>query len=85
MTGRIRELEEALHQSQKVNHGGIEPHPLLRIPPQSHEPVQLPELRTIFDDEVREVSQRIGSLSIDVHGRAKYHGDSLGSEVRLFR
>lgn len=86
MTARIRELEEALRDSQKVNHGGSEPHPLLQAPSQSHERVQLPlpELQTIFDEDDLDVSESIGSLSIDVDGRAKYHGESLGSDVRLF-
>ncbi|KAJ8586898.1 hypothetical protein M405DRAFT_874860 [Rhizopogon salebrosus TDB-379] len=84
MTTRIRELEEALHESQKVNHSESEPHPLLRAPSLSHKRVQLPELQTIFDEEVRDVSDSIGSLSIDFDGRARYHGESLGSEVRLF-
>lgn len=83
MTGRIRELEEALQGSQKANHGGGEPHPLLRASAQPQERIALPELRTIFDEEVRDVSESFGSLSIDIHGRAKYHGESLGSEVSL--
>ncbi|KAG2344031.1 hypothetical protein BDR05DRAFT_1019117 [Suillus weaverae] len=82
MAGRIKELEEALHESQKFNRGGIEPHPLMQTPSQSHEHAELPELRTIYDDEVRDVSESIGSLSIDDSGRTKYHGESVGSEVR---
>lgn len=82
MTGRIKELEEALHKSQKSNRGGSEPHPLLQTPSQSREYAELPELRTIYDEEVHDVSESIGSLSIDVNGRTKYHGESVGSEVR---
>lgn len=80
MTGRIKELEEALHKSQKSNRGGSEPHPLLQTPSQSREYAELPELRTIYDEEVHDVSESIGSLSIDVNGRTKYHGESVGSE-----
>ncbi|KAG1769517.1 hypothetical protein EV702DRAFT_1140943 [Suillus placidus] len=80
MAGRIKELEEALHESQKSNRGGIEPHPLLQTPSQSHEHAELPELRTIYDDEVHDISESIGSLSIDDNGRTKYHGESVGSE-----
>ncbi|OJA10707.1 hypothetical protein AZE42_01058 [Rhizopogon vesiculosus] len=80
MKARIRELEEALHESQNPNHGGSKPPSLVQAPSQSQERVRLPELRTIFDEEVRDVSESIGSLSIDVDGRAKYHGESLGSE-----
>ncbi|KAG2157850.1 uncharacterized protein EDB93DRAFT_1078285 [Suillus bovinus] len=83
MTGRIKELEEALHESQKSNRAGSGPHPLLQTPSQSHEhPAELPEVRTIYDDEVHNVSESIGSLSIDTDGRTKYRGESVGSEVR---
>ncbi|OAX39813.1 hypothetical protein K503DRAFT_54027 [Rhizopogon vinicolor AM-OR11-026] len=82
MKARIKELEEALHESQKANYGGSEPLSLVRAPSQSQERVRLPELRTIFDEEVRDVSESIGALSIDVDGRAKYHGESLGSEFQ---
>jgi hypothetical protein len=82
MTGRIKELEEALHESQKSNRGRSEPHHLLQTPSQSHDLAELPELRTIYDNEVLDVSESIGSLSIDVDGRTKYHGESVGSEVR---
>ncbi|KAG1746653.1 uncharacterized protein EDB91DRAFT_1118207 [Suillus paluster] len=78
MTTRIKELEEALAESQRSNRGESEPHPLLKAPP--HEHAELPELQTIYDDEVRDVSESIGSLSIDVNGRTKYHGESAGSE-----
>jgi hypothetical protein len=80
MTGRIKELEEALHESQKSNRGRSEPHHLLQTPSQSHDLAELPELRTIYDNEVLDVSESIGSLSIDVDGRTKYHGESVGSE-----
>lgn len=80
MSGRIKELEEALHKSQKSNRSGSEPHPLLQTPSQSREYAELPELRTIYDEEVHDVSESIGSLSIDVNGRTKYHGESVGSE-----
>ncbi|KAG2145129.1 hypothetical protein DEU56DRAFT_194357 [Suillus clintonianus] len=80
MTARIKELEEALDESQKSNRSGSESHPLLQTPSQSNELVELPELLTIYDDEVHDVSESIGSLSIDVNGRTKYHGESVGSE-----
>ncbi|KAG1876498.1 hypothetical protein DFJ58DRAFT_178328 [Suillus subalutaceus] len=80
MAGRIKELEEALHESQKSNRGRSEPRPLLQTPSHLHEHAELPELRTIYDDEVLDVSESIGSLSIDVDGRTKYHGESVGSE-----
>ncbi|KAG0709249.1 fungal-specific transcription factor domain-containing protein [Suillus ampliporus] len=81
MTARIRELEEALDESHKSNRDGSGPYPFLQAPSQSHERVELPELRTIYDDiEVRDISDSIGSLSIDVDGRTKYHGESVGSE-----
>lgn len=80
MTGRIKELEEALHESQRSKRGGSESHPLLQTPSQSHEHAELPELRTIYDDEVLNISESIGSLSIDIDGRTKYRGESVGSE-----
>ncbi|KAG1741151.1 hypothetical protein EDB19DRAFT_739063 [Suillus lakei] len=80
LTARTKELEEALHESQKSNRSASEPHPLLQTPSQSHEHAELPELQTIYDDEVHDVSESIGSLSIDVNGRTKYHGESVGSE-----
>ncbi|KAG2364127.1 hypothetical protein BDR07DRAFT_1482839 [Suillus spraguei] len=61
MTGRIKELEEALHESQRSKRGGSESHPLLQTPSQSHEHAELPELRTIYDDEVLNISESIGS------------------------
>lgn len=82
MTGRIKELEEALHETQRSNRDGSGPYPLLKTSSQSHEHVEEPDLRTIYDDEVHDVTESIGSLSIDGDGRTKYHGESVGSEVR---
>ncbi|KAG1814545.1 fungal-specific transcription factor domain-containing protein [Suillus variegatus] len=80
MTGRIKELEEALHETQRSNRDGSGPYPLLKTSSQSHEHVEEPDLRTIYDDEVHDVTESIGSLSIDGDGRTKYHGESVGSE-----
>lgn len=80
MTGRIKELEEALHETQRSNRDGSGPYPLLKTSSQSHEHVEELELRTIYDDEVHDVAESIGSLSIDGNGRTKYHGESVGSE-----
>ncbi|KIJ65704.1 hypothetical protein HYDPIDRAFT_110852 [Hydnomerulius pinastri MD-312] len=78
MTDRIKELEQALDESQKGS-GTSGPHPLLQQS-SSAETTQLPDLQTIFDNEMHEVTDAIGSLSIGLDGQAKYHGESAGSE-----
>ncbi|KAH7923981.1 hypothetical protein BV22DRAFT_1167136 [Leucogyrophana mollusca] len=84
MADRIKELEQALEESQKSDHGGNGAHPLLRGQKLQDNDVYnaLPDLQTLFDQEVHEVSEAIGSLSIGQDGQAKYHGESAGSEAK---
>ncbi|KAH7914825.1 fungal-specific transcription factor domain-containing protein [Hygrophoropsis aurantiaca] len=82
MADRIKELESALEESQRSGHDGSGEHPLLQGQNLQVTDVSnsLPELQTLFDQEVHEVSDAIGSLSIGLDGQAKYHGESAGSE-----
>jgi hypothetical protein len=73
MSARIQQLEQAL-QTQTSGE-----HPLL-AGRDSHGAV---ELETIYDTGLKDVSDAIGSLSIGMNGRAKYHGETAGSEVML--
>lgn len=78
---RIEELEKALCDSQ-ARTGGDGNHPLLQDE-KKHVDREFPELETIYDDDdnLNEVAEGIGSLAIGLHGKARYHGETAGSEV----
>jgi hypothetical protein len=82
---RIKELEYALSDAQAQT--GVEgPHPLLqRATAKNHHDnhIETSALTTIYDDDINEVSDAIGSLSIGLDGKARYHGETAGSEVRI--
>jgi hypothetical protein len=72
MSSRIKELEQALSKCQPGDH------PLLKGPEAE---IEGPDLETLYDPEIRSVSDAIGSLQIGEDGGVKYHGESIGSEV----
>jgi hypothetical protein len=76
---RIKDLERALSEAQTQT-GGNGPHPLLNKEAQD---IQIIELETIYDDidGIHDVSDTIGSLSIGPDGKARYYGETAGSEV----
>ncbi|EIW79263.1 hypothetical protein CONPUDRAFT_127232 [Coniophora puteana RWD-64-598 SS2] len=77
-TERIQQLEKALEEARRA-HGDISRSP----PSTSNQPTPFPDLdkiETLFDQDVIETSDAIGSLSIGVDGQAKYHGESASSE-----
>ena len=76
---RIKELEHALSEAH-VQTGGEGPHLFLLA--NNFNDTEISSLKTIYDDGIHEVSEAIGSLSIGLDGKAKYHGESAGSEVR---
>jgi len=76
---RIKELECALSEAQ-LQTGREGSHPLLQL--NNMNDTETSSLETIFDDGIPEISEAIGSLSIGSDGKAKYHGESAGSEVR---
>jgi hypothetical protein len=67
LTSRCRELERELAQA-KGDDAVIEPF----VPPHGSSP-----------DNLSNVSETLGSLSIGLDGQAKYHGETAGSEVRI--
>lgn len=75
---RIKDLEHALSDAQAQT-GGKGPHPLLR----EAQDIQIIELETIYDDVdgILDVSDTIGSLSIGPDAKARYYGETAGSEV----
>ena len=79
---RIQELEKALSEAQN-RIGGEASHPLLQSGTGKNSDFEFPQLETIYDDNegLRTVSDAIGSLAIGLHGKAKYHGETAGSEV----
>ena len=76
---RIKKLECALSEAQ-IQTGREGPHPLLQL--NNINDTETSSLETLFDDGIHEISEAIGSLSIGLDGKAKYHGESAGSEVR---
>lgn len=42
---------------------------------------ELEDPEVIYNSAVKEVGESIGSISIDLDGRAKYHGQTASSEV----
>lgn len=80
---RIQDLEKALSEAQSRIAGEIS-HPLLQSGSgKTSTDFEFPQLETIYDDDegLRTVSDAIGSLAIGLHGKAKYHGETAGSEV----
>ena len=77
MSARIKELEGALAQTQ----GSAQPHPLLKDIDGRDGGAIVSELETTFAAEMEEVAETIGSLSIGLDGKARYHGETAGSEV----
>jgi hypothetical protein len=75
MSARIEELERALAQSRSET--SADTHPSLV----NREVYEIPDLQTIYDTGLHDISDSIGSLSIGVDGQAKYHGETAGSEV----
>ncbi|KAF9005897.1 fungal-specific transcription factor domain-containing protein [Cyathus striatus] len=69
LTARVHELEAALAQTQSK---AEDPHPLLQS---TASPTQNDDY-----EDLKDVSEAIGSLSIGTDGQAKYHGESAGSE-----
>lgn len=82
---RIQELEKALSEAQGRS-GGESSHPLLQSGAgKNPTDFEFPQLETIYDDDegLRTVSDAIGSLAIGLHGKAKYYGETAGSEVSI--
>jgi hypothetical protein len=78
---RIKVLEDALSKAQT---GGEGQHPLLQgAAAKNADDTDTSVLKTIYDDDIHEVSDAIGSLSIGLDGKARYHGETAGSEVRI--
>ena len=69
---RIKELEHALSDAL-ASAGSDATHPLLKL--------STPELDTVYDAGLQDVSDAIGSLAIGVEGQARYHGETASSEV----
>jgi hypothetical protein len=69
MFARVQQLEHALAQATGENKS----HPLLSV--------DSAEFENWWDSSLTNVSDAIGSLSIGSDGRAKYHGETAGSEV----
>ena len=65
LTSRCRELERELAQA-KGDDAAVEPF----VPPHRNSP-----------DNLSNVSETLGSLSIGLDGQARYHGETAGSEV----
>lgn len=81
----IQKLEKALSEAQSLIGGGSS-HPLLQSGVSNNlTDFEFPQLETIYDDDegLRNVSDAIGSLAIGLHGKAKYHGETAGSEVSV--
>ncbi|KAI0320858.1 fungal-specific transcription factor domain-containing protein [Amylostereum chailletii] len=76
MSARIKELEDALAKTQN----GSQSHPLLRDVDRRDGGAIVSELEGTFAAEMEEVAETIGSLSIGLDGKTKYHGETAGSE-----
>ena len=71
LTARVKELEAALHEAQRLS-GSISQQSASSIPqPESLEP----------DGRVQGLSESIGSMSISEEGATKYYGSTSSSEV----
>ena len=79
MTARIKVLEQALSEAQADNSA---PHPLLRDAGGQDPFKEISDLESKYESDLENVTVDIGSLSIGLDGRARYYGETAGSEVR---
>ncbi|THH13451.1 hypothetical protein EW146_g6764 [Bondarzewia mesenterica] len=77
MTARIRVLEQALSEAQVDKSS---PHPLLRDAGGQDQFREISELESKYEADLENVTIDIGSLSIGLDGRARYYGETAGSE-----
>jgi len=78
MSARIKELEAALTNAQQP------PLPPGKEPDSQLELQDSEQTGDKYERDLDSVSKNLGSLAIDVEGKAQYHGETAGAEVRSF-
>jgi hypothetical protein len=73
LTLRVRELEIALRTKSNDDTGGTQLLSALTV-----------DTEVAFEDDLSNMSEAIGSVSLGQDGQARYHGESAGAEVGRF-